>query len=181
MSSFGKAPSVKDQIVLSVAITFAATAPDLDVVPGLLIGKPALYHSWISHSFAFALLVSMAIAGLLKTRGFGFVPVFVMSLIAYSSHLGMDLLGPDAREPIGIPLFWPVIDETYLSPITPLMGVKHATSTSTGTVEWIANLISLRNVIAILIETAVTTPILIIGILLNRRSLKALKESQTEA
>ena len=37
---------------------FAAVAPDLDFLPGLFVGKPALFHQGISHSLIFAIFAA---------------------------------------------------------------------------------------------------------------------------
>ena len=41
---------------------FAANAPDLDFLPGFLIGDPDLYHHGVSHSIGFAVLFASALS-----------------------------------------------------------------------------------------------------------------------
>ena len=46
---------------LPVVLLFVlfANAPDLDFVPGILLGDPGAYHHGISHSLGFALMVAV--------------------------------------------------------------------------------------------------------------------------
>lgn len=145
--------------------------PDLDVIPGIISGAPAQYHQGITHSLGVALVVSGIIAGLYKRGGKSFSAIFMLCFVAYSSHLAIDLIGPDGRPPIGIPLFWPISDAPFISPRTILMGVRHASSTATPTAEWVMALLSPRNFLAIGFEVLVVTPFLIAGELFRRRIL----------
>jgi len=135
---------------------FLAVAPDLDFIPGIIQGKPALYHQGISHSLIFALtsgfLISMVI-NLKKTKLI--IPSGWILSFAYASHLLLDMFGPDKRPPYGIPLFWPISGETYQAPFQILLGVSHAHSTSVGTHEWIATILQPYNLLAIGIELVV--------------------------
>lgn len=145
-----------------------AVAPDLDFVPGLFAGQPALHHQGVSHSLSVALAVSL-VAALALCRGRHLLlRRWAIFFAAYASHLAIDLFGPDARPPIGIPLFWPWSDAAYLSPVALLPGIQHAHSTATPTAEWIASILSWDNVKAILIEVAVVAPLLLLGELRQR-------------
>jgi inner membrane protein len=137
---------------------FAAVAPDLDIIPGLLVGKPALYHSGVSHSLGFAILFSLGAGAIFKLGGKAFLPIFALGFLAYSSHLLLDYLNPDGRPPFGIPLFWPLSSETFLSPVTVLLGVKHAGTADASIAEWLGGIFSLHNVAAIGVETALILP-----------------------
>lgn len=148
---------------------FAAVAADLDFIPGILLGRPALYHQGASHSFAAALLTSGLLA-MAMTRGrrelwFPWLALF----LAYSSHLALDLLGPDLRPPYGVPLAWPFSSETFLSPVTLLPGVRHAGQTDAATGDWLARTLHFRNMVAVLWELAVLAPLAILVELLARR------------
>jgi membrane-bound metal-dependent hydrolase YbcI (DUF457 family) len=147
-----------------------AVAPDLDVIPGLLVGQPALYHAEASHSLGAALAVSAAAAVLLRVVGLSFLAAFLVGFLAYGSHLALDMVGVDGRPPFGIPLLWPLSDMRFISPVPLLPGVRHAATASTGTVDWLQALFSLRNVIAIGIEVLVTGPLLLLGWALRRRA-----------
>ena len=159
-------------LLLSVCVCLAIS-PDLDFLPGIFFGQPALYHQGVTHSLIFAGAVGL-IATLLykiyvKDAGslFGKWSLFSM---AYVSHLFLDLFGPDNRPPYGIPLFWPFSEATYLSPVQIFWGVHHAKSTSTSTTEWVTGMVDLYNVGAIGIEVAVVLPWILLLIYLQRTS-----------
>jgi membrane-bound metal-dependent hydrolase YbcI (DUF457 family) len=148
---------------------FAAVAADLDFIPGLLLGHPARFHQGASHSFAAALLTSGALAlAITRGRGKPWLPWLALFL-AYSSHLALDLLGPDRRTPYGIPLAWPFSSETYLSPVTLLPGVRHAVQTDAATGDWLARTLHVRNVVAVLWELAMLAPLAVLAELAARR------------
>jgi membrane-bound metal-dependent hydrolase YbcI (DUF457 family) len=155
-------------LLLGACAVFAI-APDFDFLPGIAAGQPALYHQGLSHSLLVGLALSVATA-LVLWRG----PALrqrasALLFAAYTSHLVVDLFGPDARPPIGIPLFWPLSDATFLAPVTLLPGIEHAKSTSTPTVQWAMEVFSWVNVRAVAVELLVATPLLLAGSLRQRR------------
>ena len=81
-------------------IAFLATVADIDWIPGILVGHPSLFHRTITHSFAAAIVCSLAAA--LIWKKYGFTKMFLLAFAAYVSHLIVDLfsVGP-------MPLFWP--------------------------------------------------------------------------
>jgi inner membrane protein len=166
---FARAPKAGEQPGLTVLGIIMAVAPDLDLIPGLVMGQPALYHGGISHSLGFALLVSLGVAGIFKMHGKVFLPVFVVGFLAYSSHLLLDWLGSDGRPPFGIPVFWPFSNETFISPVTVLPGVRHAGATDDSISEWIQGILSWHNLGAIAIESALITPFIFLAHWLRRR------------
>lgn len=163
VSQFSKSSHAGIRLNVLVLCIFVAALPDLDVIPGLFIGKPVMYHQGISHSLGLAIAVSGIIAATYRLSGKSFSAIFLLCFAAYSSHLALDLIGPDRRPPIGIPLFWPFSERAFLSPVPILLGVTHASTTGVSTPEWIQNLMSLRNVGAIIVEALVITPFIIWG------------------
>ena len=153
-------------LFLATCVAFAI-APDLDFLPGIAAGQPALYHQGTSHSLFVALGLSFALA-LLFWRG-ALLPAWALLFAAYTSHLVFDFFGPDARPPIGIPLFWPLSDATFLFPKALLPGIEHASSTSTATHQWLESVLSWVNVRAIAIELVVAAPLLLVAELRHRR------------
>ena len=109
ISGVSKPQTRKERIALALVCTFAALAPDLDVIPGLLLGTPARFHGGISHSLGFAVALSLAIAGAYRLVGKPSKEIFLLAVTAYISHLALDMLGPDGRPPYGIPFFWPLV------------------------------------------------------------------------
>ena len=153
----------------TVYCVFMATAPDLDLIPGILQGQPILYHSGISHSFGFGIGISLLMAVMLQRFGWSFKRTFLMGLLAYSTHLFLDPLGPDGREPYGIPLLWPLSSQTFISPIPLLPGVHHANSSTASIAQVISGVLSLHNLMAIGIELLLVGPFCFLRLLFNRR------------
>jgi inner membrane protein len=157
-------PAKTRQPALLVFAAAIATAPDLDFVPGLLIGAPATYHQGLSHSFAFAVvagvtgaMVFRSVAGIAARLG------FVVSFFCYASHLVLDLFGPDTRPPYGIPLFWPFSDHPFLSPVQLLLGASHAGRTSASTGEWMNGILTFYNVAALGLEALLMLPFVLLA------------------
>jgi inner membrane protein len=141
---------------------FMANAPDLDFLPGLLAGSPALYHQGISHSLATGFIVSVSAAGAYALMGWRFLPVFGLCFSSYFSHLLIDLFGPDGRSPYGIPLLWPITDRYFMSPISLFLGMHHAGYTDASVVEWLGGILQPYNLLAIAVEVTWLTPLLIL-------------------
>jgi inner membrane protein len=163
---FGAAAGGPADPVFLLACVALALAPDLDFVPGILQGVPPLYHQGITHSLSVAAAVSLATAlalGRVTLRAWGLL------FGAYVSHLLIDLFGPDARAPYGIPLFWPLDDAHHLSSLKLFLGVHHATSTFTPTDRWLATLADLRNLTAVGVEIALLAPCALLARAFYRR------------
>jgi len=138
----------KSLMLWSIAM---AVLPDLDFVPGILAGTPAIYHQGISHSFGVAFLTSLALAGILdKTESFS--RKFALLLLSYCSHLAIDFFGPDKRLPYGIPMFWPVSGRHFLSPVPLFWGAHHTPSPTASPLQWVEGLFTLHNLGAIAFE-----------------------------
>lgn len=98
----------------------SANAPDLDFLPGILIGNEGLYHRGPSHSVGAAVLYGLA-AGLVV---FVFTRSHWKARRAFSVggglvllHLVLDIFVRDPGEPYGIELLWPLTDAYYYSSI----------------------------------------------------------------
>ncbi len=100
----------------AVLCALAAILPDLDCIPGLLIGAPKIFHRSFTHSFLAAILFSLMVYWVSKrlaprerrrrTWGLG---------IAYTSHILLDFIQPDtnASNGLGISLFYPFKKQCY--------------------------------------------------------------------
>ncbi len=155
--------SGRGALALSIGCVALALAPDLDFLPGLLQGQPALYHQGPSHSLVAGLALSLGAALLLRRDRRHLLRTWLLFFAAFGSHLAIDSLGPDSRPPIGIPLFWPFSDTSWLAPVTLLPGVHHAVSGTEGPREWLAMVFSWINVRAILAELLLVGPLLILA------------------
>lgn len=140
-ASLASRPRISLRRQLGVAAVIGA-APDLDFVPGLLLGDPSRFHHGPSHSLAFALLAA-AIAWLVVAND-----RWRWALVAgyaYASHLAVDALTMDPSRPVGVQLFWPVSDAFVASPVRPLPRVLHSA----------VNVINLHNFGVALLEVVV--------------------------
>lgn len=92
-----------------VAYLFGANAPDLDFVPGLVVGDLGRFHQ----GYLIALLLQCCLP--------------LLPVLFFSRPLRSDLVLPltcPARLPcpgsestLGVPLFWPLSDKYYMAPL----------------------------------------------------------------
>jgi inner membrane protein len=146
-----------------------ANLPDMDFLPGLLLNRPALFHEGIFHSLGFALLFSLVGAAIAWKLEKPVRQTFILGLVAYSSHLLLDMLQPDGRPPYGIPLLWPISRMYFISPIPILPGVHHVASNSATTLDLISGLLDPHNLWAIGVEVGLFGSLILIGTRLQSR------------
>jgi inner membrane protein len=160
----GAAASHENTRALLVLCLVMAISPDCDFLPGLLVGQPALFHQGVSHSLFFACLAGLggAVAYNLYTRRGALLSTWAIFALSYTSHLIMDLFGPDTRPPFGIPLFWPITDATFLAPVLIFWGFHHVTETSGTRAEWATGIFDPFNVGAIGIEVGIILPVILV-------------------
>lgn len=112
----------------ALGCALAGCAPDLDIAASLIAtGHPTTWHSGPTHTVAFAALVGLLAAGLLRRRPGGLALALAIGL-ATASHVLVDFLtGPDWgwHRSYGVPAWWPWITERLTSPLTVFRGVKH--------------------------------------------------------
>ncbi|HWP91069.1 MAG TPA: metal-dependent hydrolase [Thermodesulfobacteriota bacterium] len=162
------------QLSLILLCVFMANIPDFDFLPGILKGKPALYHQGITHSIGFALTVSLVATVVYRaiSKRWSFSSVFILCFFSYLSHLIIDFFSPDAeRPPFGIPIFWPFSDDYFVSPVSVFLGVRHASATHASTVEWIRGIVDSHNLVAIALEVILIIPLILFGRLYRKRTI----------
>jgi inner membrane protein len=138
----------------------AANAPDLDFVPGLLMGDPNRYHHGISHSIGFAALFALVFSFslvLAKRHAMGRNSAIFFSL--YCSHIGLDYLSIDTTPPYGEPLLWPFSNRYYIAPFAFLPDIQRVSHSSLG---FIVSLFSLHNLWAISVECLLLFPLILL-------------------
>ena len=145
----------------------AAGAPDLDLLPGALIGDPNRYHHGISHSVGLAAVFAIVAAASVAIARRGNVRrAFVIAGGLYLSHLGLDLINADTTPPFGEPLFWPITDRYFIAPFAILPDI---TRTSSSVVSFFTSLVSLHNLWTLTAEALLLTPVALLAALWRRR------------
>ena len=145
----------------------AASAPDLDLLPGILVGDPNKYHHGISHSIGLAVVFAiLAAASVAIARRGNARRAFVIAGGLYLSHLGLDLLNADTTPPFGEPLFWPLTNRYFIAPFAILPDI---TRTSSSVVGFFTSLVSLHNLWTMTAEALVLTPLALLTALWRRR------------
>ncbi|MEK9784651.1 MAG: metal-dependent hydrolase [Gammaproteobacteria bacterium] len=148
-------------------ILTAAVAPDFDFLPGILIGDPNRFHHGPSHSITGALLFALMVW--LVVKPVGRREALILFLV-YLSHLVADMLAADHGAPYGIPLFWPLIDDYFISP-TPLFSNFSHGGRGEGLAGVLVDIFSMPNLRAVAIEVLILGPLLWLVQRLRRRRL----------
>jgi len=150
-------------------LAFAACAPDLDFLPGLLTGDINRWHQQAGHSFAAALIFG-ALAMMLQRLWAGrwIWLTGMVGAVAYGSHLLMDFFTHDRREPYGQMLFWPLSHEYFIAPFSIFDGIHHGRPGDT-LVAFLAELFSSANLVAVGLELTATVPLLLVAWWYRRR------------
>lgn len=168
-TSFAGASSRRDRAILIGSAIIAANVPDLDFVPGILIGDPGKYHHGASHSLLAAVAVGMA--GMLLARIARYPHVArlgVVICLAYVSHLLLDAMAPLDDAGRGVPFFWPLMNHYFVSPIRVFMGIGLGPSRG-GLLE---SLLTPHNFMALGLEVAVVVAATVVARLVARRMRK---------
>ena len=160
----------KLQSFLLVLLT--TNAPDLDFIPGTLIGDFNRFHQQASHSLIFAMGFALATYLCFYRRPSQRLQIGLMAGTLYFSHLLLDMITYDGAEPVGLPLLWPFSTHLFHSPYTLFGGILHGQS-GDGLIQAIEDMIQWHNLETIAIEMAVTLPCLLIAVAVaNRRKRK---------
>lgn len=140
---------------------FMANAPDLDFIPGMLVGQPNLYHHGISHSLGAGILVAALVAFLIGIKRKGRLKRdFFYLLTIYVSHLLLDLISIDGRPLLGIPFFWPLSEAYLMLPLLP--PVLHSELNYATFGQFFADVFSTHNLHVVFLEIALTVPFALI-------------------
>ncbi len=132
--------------------------PDLDFIPGFLLGAPNKFHHGVSHSLGFAFGFGFCMSFiLLFVKNQSILRSFVIFFGLYFSHVLLDLLSYDSSPPYGVPVLWPITDNYYISPISVFSDIQRGQASET----FIRSLFSLHNFLAILIEAVILLPLVI--------------------
>jgi len=134
---------------------FAANAPDLDFIPGLLIGQPDRFHHGAGHSVGFAALFALVFGLLSHVMKIDSVQSSSPILFGlYLSHLGLDCFSIDTAAPYGMTLFWPVSHAYYKAAIGVLPDIRRCNSSN----YFFASLFSAHNLRSVCLELLIFLP-----------------------
>jgi inner membrane protein len=144
-----------------------ANLPDLDFLPGYLVGKPNLYHHGISHSLGLAALTGLAVGlyGLLKKK-ISLLKTFGIVFGLYFSHVLLDCLSIDTSPPFGVQLLWPLSGQYFISPLSIFPTVYRAGTSGA----FLRSLLNIGNLKLIAVELVYFIPLVVLAHLLIRRS-----------
>lgn len=139
---------------------FLANAPDLDYFFGIFRGNANYYHQTVTHTVVWIGVTALVIwtYGRLRERRATWLSLGLL-LALLGSHLLADWLTVDRSPPIGFMLAWPFSDNFYHATFAFLPPPAKKT---------LAEVWSLQNLRLILVETAITLP-LVIGVLCFKR------------
>ena len=157
---------------------FIANAPDLDFLPGLLIGEPNRFHHGPTHSLAMVVIAAGIAAGVaalgarwptrgrIEARAVAGTALMVGAL--WLSHILLDAFTEDLFGPYGVPLLWPFSDR-YVQ-FYPWFPHVARYSGSSEPVTFLLSLLNPHNAWAAAVETLTLAPVLALSIWWRRRS-----------
>lgn len=106
---------------MAALFMFLANLADLDMLPGMMIGNPEVFHRSMTHSLGAAGLIAFLIAAAAKKfKNLSFVKMFLVSLNVYFSHVALDYITGSVRF-----MLWPFKVSIKPLSITALFDYHH--------------------------------------------------------
>jgi hypothetical protein len=106
----GTTKGSRSKLVLVLTL-LGSIAPDLDFLPGILIGNMGAFHHGISHSLTFSVLFgAMVFFFVRRVDKSVALQAGMLAAFAYATHIGLDFVGVNEGTR-GVPIFWPLSDE----------------------------------------------------------------------
>lgn len=166
-------PSAAGRLAAAVVI---ANAPDLDLVPGVLLGDPNRFHHGPTHSLLTALALGLAVGWLGRSRlrwplargtlG-GWTGTAVMVAALWASHVALDMVTRDPSSPMGVPALWPLMDARFH--VADLFERADKVAGPASPAEFVRSLLSAHNGRALVREALLTGPLLGVALWWRRR------------
>jgi inner membrane protein len=144
----------------------AANLPDLDFLPGIVIGQPGAFHHGPSHSIAFAVLFGTLVGAFAQKRR---LYAFVISALLYLSHVFLDFLVDDPSFPHGVPLFWPFSDAFFMA--SPAIFPKF--DYASHSLEFFGAVFTVDNFVTVITEIGYMFPVFVLVSHLRRTSARS--------
>jgi len=108
-----------------LVIIVAASLPDFDLIPGLILGNSDIFHRTVSHSIYAAIFSGVLFFICLKALAIDLALTrSIVWTTAVLSHLVIDWLTFDNVSPQGIAALWPVSDIFFMSNTTIFMHIE---------------------------------------------------------
>jgi membrane-bound metal-dependent hydrolase YbcI (DUF457 family) len=157
----------KRGVLFFLLVTFFAMLPDIDFLFGFVVGDANRYHHLFTHSFTFVILTGL-IGGWLyaKWQKESWLKLSAIFISAGISHVILDILALDKREPLGCPLWWPFSNAFVISPMTIFADVSRVSDSK----YFIQSLFNVHNLKTVLIEVAILTPLLLVAIFWTKKN-----------
>lgn len=108
----------RQRLQLLLGSVFIANMPDLDILPGLLLGNPSSFHRQGTHSLTAAAVTEVIVALLAKRWKLRRIQWGIWAAGVYTSHIFLDMLLDDPSPPFGVQALWPFLKTYFISPIT---------------------------------------------------------------
>lgn len=122
---FLRPPGAHRPLMLAGAVALA-NVPDLDFVPGLLLGDPSAFHRGVTHTLAGVLIATTIAAAIIpRLQSLRAAPLprggwTTFVFVALASHLLVDVVSVDTTPPCGAAILWPFSDHLFYAPFTGL-------------------------------------------------------------
>ncbi|GIW47809.1 MAG: hypothetical protein KatS3mg078_1686 [Deltaproteobacteria bacterium] len=142
----------------------SSNLPDVDFLPGFLLGKPNYFHHGISHSVGFSVAFALLMGFVFYLKGGSFLRNSLLFFSLYFSHILLDLLSYDSSFPYGLAALWPFTSDYYISPLSLFLDIQRDSASAT----FITSMFSIHNLMAVLLELALFTPLIVVSVLLTR-------------
>lgn len=144
--------SKKEGVYLIGLCLFLAILPDLDFIPGFLVGEPGRFHHGPSHSLIVGLIGGLVFYrfAIYRFKGISKLRILGCCILSLLSHPILDYFAVDTSKPFGVPLLWPFSNEYYISSI-PLFSDVHRNQESVGI--FFKSLMNAHNGWCVLIES----------------------------
>ena len=150
-----------------------ANLADLDFIFGWVSGNPNQYHHRWTHSLFFILSIAIIVcAGLRLMRRPHYFKRGIYVGAVLGSHIVLDFFTRDRSFPYGVQLFWPVSNEFIISPVT----VFHDVSKASSSTDFIPSLFCHHNLMTVLLEILILSPVLISILFLKYRRRVVMEE-----
>ena len=152
-------------------VIFASIAPDLDVLVGMISGDPNSFHGRHMHSYGaavvFGLVMGVIFGGSQRLR------ITLWTMGTYAVSVTLDIFSVDGRPPYGVPLLWPISDQSIISPVSLFRSFRHGGNGATPE-QFFDEIFSVHNIFTLSVELALA--VVLIGLIFawrryNRRDL----------